>query len=301
MVLIWILAALLAIAVAASVFFASQIVFPRCYSLAESHAIEVEKGYMDDAGYDALGKREVRATSPHGYAMCGTYVPLSGSKKTVIIVHGVTYNRWGSVKYLSVFRKSGYNVLMIDQRRHGASGGRSSTFGFFERDDMVAWTDWALSELGEGGIVGTHGESMGAAVVLLHAAIDPRPSFVVADCPFSDLRRLLAYHLALDYHLPAFPLLGLSSAMAFLLSGGMSFGAVSPLKEVTAIEAPVFFIHGDADRYIEPYMSREMHEARLAAGLRSRLYLAPGAEHAGSWAIDRAEYDRQVTSFLGEL
>ncbi len=65
--------------------------------------------------------------------------------------------------------------------------------------------DWAFQQLDETGIVGTHGESLGAATTLQHAAIDKRISFAIADCPFSDLTELLKYRFKEDYHLPALP------------------------------------------------------------------------------------------------
>ncbi len=292
------LAALGFIAALSSIFFAAQVIWPRRRSLADSWRTEVEKGLIPEDKYLAWGQRRVIVPSPKGYSMVGLWFPLADSRKTVIIVHGVTYTRWGSIKYLPAFRDRGFNVLAIDQRHHGESGGRNSTFGWYERDDMKAWMDWAIAETGSGAIVGTHGESMGAAVVLQHAAIDPRVAFVVADCPFSDLRRLLACRLKADFHLPAFPLLDMAGLAAFVLTGGMRFKRIRPIDCATAIAAPVMFAHGADDDYIPPQMSQEMFDVR--EGKPRRLYIAPGAKHAEALFIDPVEYDRQIGAFLTE-
>jgi fermentation-respiration switch protein FrsA (DUF1100 family) len=233
--------------------------------------------------------------------MRGVWLPLAGSGKAVIIVHGFTYTRWGSSKYIDCFRSRGWSVLTIDQRYHGATGGADSTFGYYEKEDLRAWVDWVLAELGPGAIVGTHGESMGAATVLQHAGLDPRLSFVVADCPFSELGELLAFRLKADFHLPRWPFLPLADAAIALRTGGMRFGKVSPLKSCLAIKAPVLFVHGDADDYIPPAMSQEMHAARLAAGLPSSIYVAPGAVHAMSFDADPAEYGKRIGELLSTI
>ena len=277
---------------------AATVVRPRTFSLEKSHGIEVGKGHLVEALHCSWEHRGVTLPSPRGYDMAADWFPLQGARKALVIVHGFTYTRYGSAKYMPLFRSLGFSILAIDLRFHGASGGGNSTFGWREKDDLRAWLDWTLAELGEGGQVGTHGESMGAAIVLQHAAIDPRVSFVVADCPFAELDRLLAYKLRRDFHLPAFPLLGLSEAAAALLTGGMRFREIRPIDAAAKIEAPVLFVHGDADTFIPPGSSVAMHAARLAAGLPSSLYLAPGAGHALSFDLDPAEYGRRVTAFL---
>ena len=283
---------------AAAFLLAAQVVRPRTFSLVKSHGIEVDKGHLVPELHCSWVHREVHVPSPWGYDMAADWFPLAGADRALVIVHGFTYTRYGSAKYMPLFRSLGFSILAIDLRYHGASGGSTTTFGWREKDDLRAWTDWVMEETGGAARVGTHGESMGAAIALQHAAIDPRVSFVVADCPFADLRGLLAYKLGRDYRLPAFPLIGLASAAASLLTGGMGFGKVKPVESAVRIQAPVLFVHGDADVFIPPQSSRAMHAARMAAGLPSRLYIAPGADHAMSYDVDPAAYGLEVRSFL---
>lgn len=301
------LAAILAVALlllstaGVALFFASKIIWPKRFGMDEARDIEVEKGYIDLGSFSSWESREVRIGSPFGYSLEGTWYPVAGARKAVILAHGVTFNRWGAIKYAGLFRELGFSCLAVDQRWHGRSGGPNSTFGWFERRDMAAWTDWVLSELGEGGVVGTHGESMGAAVALQHAGIDPRLAFVVADCAFSDLPELLAYRIREDFHLPPQPLLSLAGAAAWLATGGMVFGGVRPVASCLETGTPILFVHGDADAYIPPAMSVAMHEARLKAGMASSLYLARDGGHAESFAADPAEYRRRLGTFLAGL
>lgn len=292
--------ALILIVLAASWYFSSIVITPKRFSTAESREIEKQKNHLVESVYSAYKKTEVAVPSKYGYTMRATWLPLEGTGKAVILVHGFTYTRYGSCKYIECFRRLGFSVLMIDQRHHGESGGANTSFGYFEKEDLKTWTDWVFKELGPGAVVGTHGESMGAATVLQNGPLDPRLAFIVADCPFSDLNTLLKYLLKKQYHLPSFPLLNISRYISKLRTGGMVYEEVSPIKGITSIKCPVLFCHGDADDYIPPSMSTEMHKARLAAGLVSEIYYGPGARHAGSWDVSPAAYEKTVADFIGK-
>ena len=293
----WLLltAFLLVVTLAVSYYLARKIIYPDVHPLEETYRKEVENGYLDEADFNAWQREEVEIASIYGYTLKGFYFPHCGSQKTVIISHGITWSRFGSVKYASVFRKHGFNVLIYDLRNHGESGGKNTTFGYMEKYDLRAWVDWALDRLGALGRVGTMGESLGAAVSLQHAAVDARVAFTIADCAFSDLAELLKYRLRCDYRLPAFPLLHLANLWCGLLSW-MTFDQVSPLREMPHIKTPVMFIHGNDDDYIPPQMSRAMYDAKTS-GLRW-LYIVPGAKHAKAWAADPAAYEQEVGRFL---
>ncbi|MEN4010612.1 MAG: alpha/beta fold hydrolase [Bellilinea sp.] len=280
---------------AAAALLTSRAIRPRRFPYLKTYAIEVAKGRLAEADYWSWEKQSVRLASPFGYSLSGDYFPLPGSPRTVVLVHGFTYTRLGCIKYLPVFRALGFNALMYDQRYHGLSGGANTTFGFYEQHDLRVMFEWALAQLPPGGKVGALGESLGGATCLLHATLDPRPAFVIADCAYADLKEQLALRLRRDYRLPSFPLLPLASLIC-RLQAGFWFGQVAPLRAVAALQMPVLFIHGQSDGYTPPQASRRLYDAKTR-GLR-RLYLAPNADHAESYWHNRAEYARQVEDFL---
>jgi uncharacterized protein len=203
------------------------------------------------------------------------------------------------IKYGGMFYRRGWNLLVYDLRNHGRSGGNNTTFGYYEKHDLKAVVDWACDRLGPGGVVGTMGESLGAATTLQHAAIDRRIAFAISDCSFSSLGELLAYRLKVEYHLPRFPLLNAAEFFIRLLTGGLTFDKASPISVIPGIETPIFFVHGKSDAYIPPEMSVNMYEAKQK-GYR-KLYLAPNADHAEAYWKNQSEYDQQVGSFLQDL
>ncbi|MCI3927160.1 alpha/beta hydrolase [Paenibacillus sp. TRM 82003] len=257
---------------------------------------ELNQGRISREQFELLPKEQVVIDSPYGYKLNAWFVPSAEgiASRTVVFAHGVTSSLLGMLKYTDMFRRRGFNVLLYDHRRHGLSGGRFTTYGYYERYDLKAAVDWVCARFGADTTVGVFGESMGAATTLLYAAIDDRPAFVVADCPYSDLAEQMAYRLKVQYRLPKFPLLMITSLWC-KLRAGFYFHEVSPIEEIDRVKAPVLFIHGQKDAYVPNRMTEAMHARRKGA---KELYLAPNAAHAEAWAKNREEYERMLDSFL---
>jgi fermentation-respiration switch protein FrsA (DUF1100 family) len=298
MLLLWIILLILVFFAAAGIYFALRILKPNVQSAELSYQKKILTDRSINEYYQALVKQEVWIPSPYGYKLHGIYLSLEGSHKTVVITHGIETTLFASVKYVELFRSSGFNVLLYDLRNHGSSGGKNTTFGYYEKYDLRAVVEWAFMRTGPGGLVGTMGESLGGAISIQHAAIDSRVAFCIAASSFSDFKQLLIYRFKFEFKLPVFPFLQLANFMTAMLSG-MSFDAVSPLRDIVEISLPVMLIHGADDRYIPVQMSKDLYEAKKK-GIRS-IYLAQNAGHADSFTVNREEYTQQVRSFLGKI
>lgn len=290
------LSILLIIFIASGFYLSAIVIYPRTRTRENTLQTECEKGNMNKEDFERLPKDEVRIRSQYGYDLHGFYFPRDNSKKTVIFCHGITYTLYGSVKYMKMFLKQGYNVLIYDHRNHGESGGSNTTFGYYEKYDLKTCTDWVFEKCGIDCIVGVHGESMGAAIALQNIAIDPRVSFCIADCSFSDLAKLLKYRLKLEFRLSAFPAFQITGFFVRLRTG-MKLTDISPIREIAQVETPIFFIHGEEDMYIPTQMSIDMYNRKK--GIR-KLYIAPDARHAEAVSKNAEEYDRLVEEFLRE-
>jgi pimeloyl-ACP methyl ester carboxylesterase len=278
-------------------FFCVRLIYPRVYPVEYTYTHEVEEGKIVEADYNAWPKQQFQIASPYGYQLNAIYFPQTGSQKTVVMSHGITWSLFGMVKYMACFYKRGYNVLLYDLRHHGSSGGPNTTFGFYEKHDLKVVVDWAFAQLGPDGKVGTFGESLGGATTLQEAAMDPRLTFVAVDCPYADLRRLLVTRLKKDFHLPLPFLIDIASWWCGRLSG-MTIGKVSPIAGIPNIQVPMLFLHGANDAYIPPEHSVDMARA---GGERATLYLAPNAGHAQAYWNNREEYDFVLGEFLAKI
>jgi len=295
--MIFILLMPVALILGAGYYFCTRIIYPRVYEVGFSYQHEVEEGKIVESEFNARPKEKILIRSPYGYDLHGYYFPQAGSRKTVVMSHGITWSMYGMVKYMNCFYRRGYNILLYDLRNHGHNRRINTTFGVYEKFDLKAVVDWALDRLGAGGRVGTFGESLGAATTLQHAAIDQRIAFAVLDCPFADLRRLLLYRLREDYHLHLPVLIDLANLWCRLIAK-VDIDQASPIAGIPQIQAPMLFLHGANDRYIPPQHSIDMVQA---AGERAALYLAPNAGHAQAFWNNREEYERVVGEFLQKI
>ncbi len=293
-IVIGIIVLIVAIICLASLYFTFKVISPVTSSYEASLEYELSNNRISEQLLEKYNKKEMEIISKFGYKLYGWFFECENSLKTVVICHGITCNVISSLKYMELFRKRGYNVLLYDHRNHGRSGGKYTTFGHYEKHDLKSWVDWIYEQYGNTAKVGTLGESLGAIVALQNTAIDDRLSFCVADCAASDLNSLLKYRLKVEYHLPAFPLLHVSSFFSWLITG-MSYYKVSPIQAVKAVNTPIFFVHGAEDTYIPAKMSKEMYEIKKGP---KKLYIANGAGHAKSLITDSAEYERQLDDFL---
>lgn len=271
-----------------------KILNPRTWDYEESYRNEVEKNRLDDQWFRSLPREDIYIESHEGFKLHGIWFPLEGSAKSIIISHGYTYTLFGSAKYMKLFRDRGFNILLTDHRYHGLSEGKSCTMGHREKMDFLKWTNWIESRVGKGSIIGSHGESMGASTALLHGELDERIKFIIADCPYQDLKSILQYRIKAEFKLPAFPILHLGNLFS-KVRGGMFFGEVSPLESVKKMKKPVLFIHGMNDGYTPSFHTINLHKAKGGSGF---LYLVPEADHGGSYSADPENYRKVVYRFL---
>lgn len=165
--------------------------------------------------------------------------------RVALLAHGFGEDRSALLERAEALATRGWNVLLVDHRGRGRSGGPWTTFGALETADMRAWLDWLQSQLGSGLRAVAWGRSMGAAIVLRTAAEDPRLRAAVLEAPYPDLRSSVAAWLKLR-HLPACltgPLLRRANRIA-----GVPLDAPSPLDCAPRVSVPVFIIHGEQDR-----------------------------------------------------
>ncbi|WP_338780019.1 alpha/beta fold hydrolase [Metabacillus sp. FJAT-52054] len=285
-------------AVSIPLYFSNLIIFPRKVEYHETFAMGVKSGEINAVHFEQIEKEELFIDSKHGYQIHGMFFSVENSKKAVIIAHGITWSLFGSFKYVEMFHKRGYHVLLCDHRYHGLSGGNHTSFGFFEKDDLCAWVDHLFEKLGSHAFIGLLGESLGAASSLQYIKEDSRVGFCIADCPFSDLTALMRLRLALDFKIRFSPLILLTSFVT-KIRYGWGFREISPIRELEQVETPILFIHGKEDRFIPLQMSLDLFRKKKKG--KKHLYLVPKAGHAQAFLTDRKKYEERVFHFLKEI
>jgi alpha-beta hydrolase superfamily lysophospholipase len=191
----------------------------------------------------------------------------SPARGVVVYLHGIADNRGSAAGIVNRFTSRGFDVIAYDSRAHGASEGKHCTYGYFEKIDLQRVLDQSGAERAI-----LIGHSLGAAVALQAAAIDPRVHAVVAASTFSDLRTIATERAPFIFSRR-------SIAGAFSRAeqdAGFRVDDVSPLAAAAAITIPALLVHGAADRNTSP-----AHSSRVFDALRGpkQLLMVPGAGH----------------------
>ena len=250
-----------------------------------------------DQVFSSVGARredfEVRA--PDGVILRGWKVrPEHPNGSWILLLHGRSHNRTGMVDPAEFLLRAGYSVVMMDARAHGESGGAIATYGYLERGDSRAVVD-ALESSESPRHVFALGESMGAAVAVQSAAVDPRIEAVVAEGTFRNLREVMYDYAGFQHCVFLGKTLFRPAVMVADFEaereGGFRFEDVSPEKSVARRKFPILLIYGLSDQKIPLRHSEAIFKA--AIGPR-QLWLVPGATHTKALQTAPAEFQRRV-------
>ncbi len=253
------------------------------------------------ASFD-LQYRDVQLPSRDaGIEISGWWIPRAGSTKAIVMVHGRGENRTTEFydhfldlgAALNTFNGRGFNILMIDLRAHGTSGGVNSEWGVAERHDVEGAVDWIKSQGFQPASIGALGASLGATSCVYATADDPDISALVTDGAGVDEYASLERNWTRSSGTPQ---LFFSSAWLMeRLLYGYDMHTLRPVDAMQKIPPrPVLLIYGllelpaDSDR--RPQLKAALPDAEL--------WVVPGAMHTGAYSRVPGVYLAKVGAFF---
>ena len=154
---------------------------------------------------------DISFTTADGVTLRGWWIEGS-SERAVLLLHGKAGSRNGFHTGIfdlgAWYHARGYNVMMVDLRAHGESGGRYVYFGVREHADMLGWLE-KIDPVGKHRWI-LHGFSMGAVTAMMMAEKRPGDFLkVVAHAPWIDFGRVVRQELWKRASVPpaAYPLI----------------------------------------------------------------------------------------------
>ncbi len=191
----------------------------------------------------------------------------------------------------------GHNVLLVDERAHGKSEGRTISFGIRERQDVLTWTNYAISRFGPQVEILIYGISMGGATVLMASEL-PLPQNVkgiIADCPYASPLEIIL-HVGRTASYPAW-LLRPFAIMGARIFGGFDLLEADARETVKRTPVPILILHGESDSFVPAEMS-DIAASNPAMVTR---HTFPGADHGISYLVDTPRYQKIVTEFVEKI
>lgn len=238
----------------------------------------------------------VTIESHDGLTLSGRYYHVSDGAPLDIGFHGYrssAFTDFAGGSELSFHL--GHNLLLIDQRAHGRSEGRTISFGIQERLDVLSWVNYAVERFGGDIQIILYGVSMGAATVLMASGLDLPNNVkgIIADCPFSRPLDIIL-EVGKTNPLPQW-LIRPFVIIGAKIYGGFDIREMDAQTAVRSAKVPILIIHGEADGFVPCAMSEPAYEANPKLVTRITF---PGADHALSYLTDTRRYWTIVTEFM---
>ena len=182
-------------------------------------------------------------------------VPTAGSPGTargsVVLIHPLLTSKHWFLPLGEILADSGFDVVLIDLRAHGQSGGQYVTWGAKEKRDIKSVMDNLVAR----GVVSDRiyacGASLGGCVAIQYAAIEPRCRGVLSICPPAGASEVAGLILPLHRGPGLQARIGRAAAIA-----GFDVADASAVSAAAKLNCSLLLAHGYWD-FIVPYSHSE--------------------------------------------
>jgi alpha-beta hydrolase superfamily lysophospholipase len=186
----------------------------------------------------------------NGYKLSARiYLASVKTEKWIVALHGYNNRSLTIAKYARIFNNLGYNVLAPDMRRCGESGGKTVTFGYYERKDTEDWIEYLYKTYGNI-TFGLFGISLGAATAILVASLRSDAKFIISYCSFSSFKDIIKAR-GPDYFRGIMIMYPAIVAGAYMLSRA-ALNTVDIAAAAGEITCPMLILHSKKDAFT-PY------------------------------------------------
>ena len=238
----------------------------------------------------------VQVPAPNGKSLFAWFVPVPGvlNAPAILVMHGWGANASMMLPAVAPLSSTGFAVLLLDARCHGASD--EDTFTSLPRfaQDIEAGLDWlARQPRVDASKLAVIGHSVGAGAALLSATRRDDIQAVVSISAFAHphevMRRLLASHRIPYFAVGWFVLRHVQRVI------GARFDDIAPLRSMGHVRCPVLLVHGEDDDMVPFDDARRL----LAAGHPGQVSLmAVAGRHDPGLALQTEQ--SQLLAFLTE-
>jgi pimeloyl-ACP methyl ester carboxylesterase len=258
-----------------------------------------------------LRSETVAFDSTDGIPLKAWWLPASGTPRGVVIIaHGIDHTRQVMLPRAVFLVRGGYDVLAIDLRGHGESGGSITSPGLLEARDILGALRFIRSR-GNQEPVALLGVSYGAVASLIAAAESPEIAAVISDSAFltgKDVSEDINRHYLHDprtnfwvralFLVSSIPGAARATALIYYLRSGIDLGPelLSVLPSASRIKVPVLVISGGLDWIVPTDKARRI--LSVIPGNQKRFLVIANAAHDTAYSTAPMLYASTVLNFL---
>lgn len=225
-----------------------------------------------------------------------TFIPSAHqpAKATMVMLHGIGACKEFFLPRSSQFCNDSINVILMDHRAHGQSGGEYCTYGYHEKQDV---SELITSQLRRDPTtpIGIFGSSLGGAIAWQVIGQDDRVSFAIIESTFDELKNVVRVYLArfIGFHFDALADFALWRATQV---AQFNSDEVIPMNSAQHASCPVFCAHGSKDIHIPMQLGLNNYSRVTSAG--SELHIIPNADHNNMNETGGAAYYKEMIEFI---
>jgi len=216
-------------------------------------------------------------------------------KATIILLHGIRSQKEQLDSLALFLQAKSYNVVAVDLRAHGDSGGAYCSFGYYEKKDLSNLLDYLMEYENIKEPIGIWGHSLGAAIGLQTLAFDKRFQFGIIESSYADFRQITkdysSYFVGFESDLVNDFLLDRAGEMA-----DFPVNKINPVDYCKNITQPVLIVHGTDDAKINVNNAKLLY--REIASPNKELLLVKGAHHTDIHYVGGSAYFEKVLQFI---
>lgn len=233
--------------------------------------------------------------------IAGWWIPAPlPSRRCVILIHGYADAKVGAVAFAPMLHRMGFNILAIDLRAHGQSGGVYSTGGYWERADVERVIDQLRAEKpAESAELLLFGMSIGATTAAAVAARRSDLAAAILDSPTGDYR--LAAMRQMDLvGAPGKPFQQLAIRLAEKIAK-CDFADVRTADQIQKANCPIMLILPAGDSLVSDAERTGLHQALTARQQPLDHLYEPPTDHLQAYFEDPEGYEKRLAGFINSL
>ena len=234
-----------------------------------------------------------------GHIIPGDYIN-SGDEhdKLVIMIHGLGGNRYTNYPVAKYFVEMGYDVITFDQRSSNENTAERTTYGYWEKYDVIDLIDYAEKKY-PGINIGIWGTSFGGATAIQAvASLDDQSKidFMILDCPLGNVEYMISAEMdRMNTGIPTDYMLWLGNIIN-KQKLGFSYEDANSINIAKKVNVPSLIINSKADEMTPFFMGEEIYNNINCDN--KEIWTVDDSEHACIWEDHTDEYKLEMDEFI---
>ncbi|MEA4820884.1 MAG: alpha/beta hydrolase [Erysipelotrichales bacterium] len=251
--------------------------------------------YLFDKEYQNVFIKAQDETRLHGM-----YIKSSNKTSNIVIIaHRYRADATSLGLIAKTYIEKDFDVLLIDLRAHGLSGGKYCGMGALEKNDIQEWVKYVNDRFMNKCNIILHGISLGAACCLgsLYKNDNESVKMVFADSTFTKVYDIYVCVGTKRYGKILAAILMIFVGILTRLIAKFSLRKISTMEWIKESKIPIMFIIGSEDKMIDQEKFLVLYDGYKGP---KELKVIEGAHHALGHYVDKEEYKRFVNGALAK-